>query len=260
MIDYGKVSIICPLYNCEKFVGRTIESVLAQTYDNFELLIVDDLSTDSSIEVVKKFNDVRIKLLFNDKNSGAAESRNNALRNATGKWISFLDSDDLWVPTKLEKQIAFMHLNKFSFSFTNYIEIDENDKPIGKKVVGPNVISKHKMYNFCYIGCLTAMYDREKIGLIQINPKIKKRNDYAIWLKVVKKYNAHRLDEELAMYRRREGSISNVSIKKLLKAHYTLFRVSEGKSVLGSFFLVIRNVWFGFWKKRIYVKKYKVGD
>lgn len=259
MIDYGLVSIICPMYNSENYILETINSVLEQTYQNFELIIVDDLSTDKSREIVKNLNDERIKLLINKMNSGAAVSRNVALQHANGKWIAFLDSDDLWVNTKLEKQLSFMKNNNYHFSFTEYVEIDDKSNELGVIVKGPRKISKHKMNNFCYMGCLTVMYDAN-VGLIQIDERIKKRNDYAIWLKVVKKYKAYMLKEPLAKYRRRIGSISNVSIKKLIKAHYVLFNISEGKGKILSIVHVIRNLWFGFWKKRIYVKKYKVGD
>ncbi len=256
MEDYGLVSIICPMYNSADFISETIESVLGQTYGNFEMLIVDDLSTDNSVEIVKQYDDERIILLSNEKNSGAAESRNNALRHAKGKWMAFLDSDDIWLPDKLEKQLKFMVDNNYHFSFTNYVEIDENSKEIGKRITAPKVVTKHKMNNFCYLGCLTVMYDADFIGLIQIDERIKKRNDYAIWLKCVKKCNAYNLPIDLAKYRRHSGSISNVSLKKLLKAHYVLFRVSEKKCRFISFFRVLRNCFYGYLKKKKYVKKY----
>lgn len=256
MEDYGLVTVICPMYNSSEFVKETIESVLNQTYQNFEMIIVDDLSTDNSTEIVKKYDDKRIILLSNEKNSGAAESRNKALRHAKGKWIAFLDSDDLWYPDKLEKQLEFMVKNNIHFSFTNYIEIDEHSKEIGKRVTAPKVVTKHKMKNFCYLGCLTVIYDAEFIGLIQIDERIKKRNDYAIWLKCVKKCNAYNLPMDLAKYRRHSGSISNVSFKKLLKAHYVLFRISEKKCRIASLLLVIRNCFYGYLKKKKYVKKY----
>ena len=256
MEDYGLVSIICPMYNSEEFIADTIKSVLNQTYKNFEMLIVDDLSIDKSVDIVKSFKDDRIKLLFNKKNSGAAESRNNALRNAKGKWIAFLDSDDLWFEDKLEKQLHFMVKNDYHFSFTNYIEIDEKSNELGIRVTSPKIITKHKMNNFCYLGCLTVMYDADLMGIIQIDERIKKRNDYAIWLKCVKKSNAYNLPIDLAKYRRHTGSISNVSLKKLLKAHYILFKISENKCSFSAFLCVVRNCIFGFLKKKRYVKKY----
>lgn len=163
------VSIITPSYNTAKFIGKTIESVQTQTHRNWELIIVDDCSSDNTDEVVADYlNDDRIKYIKNEKNSGAAISRNRALREAKGKWIAFLDSDDLWLPEKLERQICFMEKNGYHFSYTNYEEIDENDWPINVKVSGPKRINKHGMYNYCYPGCLTVMYDAEYVGLIQI--------------------------------------------------------------------------------------------
>ena len=203
------VSIIMPSYNTAQYISQSIQSVLAQTYLNWELIIVDDCSTDNTENVVSVFlNDNRIKFLKNERNSGAAVSRNRALREARGKWIAFLDSDDLWEPEKLKKQIAFMENHEYHFSYTNYIEIDEESVPNGKSVTGPKRISKHGMYNYCWMGCLTVMYDADAVGLIQI-ADIKKNNDYAIWLKVCKKANCYLLNETLARYRIRNGSISN---------------------------------------------------
>ena len=163
------VSIIMPSYNTAKFIYETIDSDLTQTYTNWELIIVDDCSTDNTDEVVKSFlSDDRIKYIKNEKNSGAAFSRNRALCEAKGKWIAFLDSDDLWLPEKLEKQIAFMEKNDYRFSYTNYIEIDETANPNGRSVTGPKKVTRHGMYNYCWMGCLTVMYDAETVGLIQI--------------------------------------------------------------------------------------------
>ena len=192
------VSIIMPSYNTAKFISETIDSVLTQTYTNWELIIVDDCSTDNTDEVVKSFlSDDRIKYIKNEKNSGAAFSRNRALREAKGKWIAFLDSDDLWLPEKLEKQISFMKKNDYHFSYTNYIEIDENSEANGRRVTGPKKISRHGMYNYCWMGCLTVMYNAETVGLIQI-ADIKKNNDYAMWLKACKKADCYLLDEPLS--------------------------------------------------------------
>lgn len=248
------VSIIMPSYNTGRFIKETIESVLAQTYSNWELIIVDDCSTDNTDEVVNQYlTDERIHYIKNDTNSGAAVSRNRALREAKGKWIAFLDSDDLWEQDKLQKQISFMRDNDYHFSYTNYIEIDEDSKANGKSVTGPKRISKHGMYNYCWMGCLTVMYNAEKVGLIQI-ADIKKNNDYAMWLKVCKKANCYLLDETLARYRKRSGSISNHGYMKLIKWHYKLYREAENKNPISSFVLTVRNLFFGVLKKIRYVK------
>ena len=251
------VSIISPSYNCERFIGKTIDSVLAQTYENWELIIVDDCSTDNTDAVVAKYNDKRIKYLKNEKNSGAAVSRNKALREAKGRWVAFLDSDDLWLPEKLEKQIHFMESNGYHFSYTNYEEIDEDGHKLGVKVTGPKVISETGMFNYCWPGCLTVMYDRKKIGLIQIED-IKKNNDYAMWLKICKKTRCYLLDEVLAEYRRgRRGSISTHGYKELIKWHYRLFRFAEKENPILSLANTIRNILGGLYKKKRYVLYYK---
>jgi len=243
-----------PSYNTGRFIKETIESVLAQSYPAWELIIVDDCSTDDTDDVVSQYlADKRIRYIKNDTNSGAAVSRNRALREAKGKWIAFLDSDDLWEPDKLQKQISFMRDNGYHFSYTNYIEIDEESKANGKSVTGPKRISKHAMYNYCWMGCLTVMYDADTVGLIQI-ADIKMNNDYAMWLKVCKKANCYLLDETLARYRKRSGSISNHGYMKLIKWHYKLYREAENKNPLSSFVLTVRNLFFGVLKKIRYVK------
>ena len=202
------VSIITPCYNAAPFISQAIESVLAQSFGDWEMIIVDDCSTDNTDIVVGKIKDPRIRYIKNEKNSGAAVSRNRALREANGRWVAFLDSHDLWNPEKLEKQIRFMTKKKCYFSYTDYEEIDADGNKTNVFVTGPKVITKTRMFNYCWPGCLTVMYDKKKIGLIQIED-IKKNNDYAIWLKICKKTRCYLLDEVLAEYRRgRSGSIS----------------------------------------------------
>lgn len=252
------VSIITPSYNCAKFVEETIQSILSQTYTNWELLFQDDCSTDNTKEIVAKYaeKDSRIKYECNARNSGAAITRNNALRRAKGKWIAFLDSDDLWLPEKLEKQIKFMQDNNYHFSYTKYCEINEQSEEIGKLISGPKHITKIGMFSFCWPGCLTVMYDREHIGLIQI-ADIKKNNDYAMWLKVAQNANCYLLDGCLAKYRRgRVGSISTHSYTTLIKWHYKLFRQSEEMNPISSLFLTCINLICGIYKKKKYVKRY----
>ena len=250
----GLVSIIMPSYNTGRFIKETIESVLAQSYSNWELILVDDCSKDDTDAVLSEYlADARIRYIKNETNSGAAVSRNRALREAKGKWIAFLDSDDLWEPEKLEKQIRFMEENGYHFSYTNYIEIDEESKPNGKSITGPKKITKHGMYNYCWMGCLTVMYDAETVGLVQIED-IKKNNDYAMWLKACKKANCYLLDEMLARYRKRGGSISNHGYRKLIKWHYKLYREAEKKNPVSSLVLTVRNLFFGVIKKIKYVK------
>lgn len=248
------VSIIMPSYNTASYIRETIQSVLDQTYQNWELIIVDDCSTDNTDEVIASIQDERIRYLKNEKNSGAAVSRNRALREATGRWIAFLDSDDLWMPEKLERQVLFMKRNGYFFSYTNYEEMNEDGKKTGVCVSGPKKITKTGMYNYCWPGCLTVMYDAEHVGLIQI-ADIKKNNDYAMWLQVSKKANCFLLDEYLALYRKgRAGSISTHSIRTMIGWHYKLFRNAEKQNVVASLIFTFRNLLFGAYKKRKYVR------
>lgn len=252
------VSIIMPSYNTELFISDTIKSVLAQTYTNWELIIVDDYSTDHTDDVVNSFSDERIHYYKNSCNKGAALSRNRALRKAKGKWIAFLDSDDLWMPQKLEMQIAFMKENGYLFSYTNYEEINELGEKTGVQVMGPHRITKTGMFNYCWPGCLTVMYDAEALGLIQIED-IKKNNDYAMWLKICKKANCYLLDECMAQYRKgRVGSVSTQSIKTMIKWHYKLFREAEHEPVVMGIINTCRNLVCGLYKKKRYVTKKNV--
>ncbi|MDO4334381.1 MAG: glycosyltransferase family 2 protein [Bacteroidales bacterium] len=254
MNNFGLVSIVTPTWNCGRFIAETIESVLNQTYQNWEMLIVDDCSTDNTKEVVAKYNDPRIKYHCLEKNSGAAVARNTALRMAKGRWIAFLDSDDLWKPEKLERQLKFMVDNGYAFTYHNYTEIDESSKPLGVFVSGKKKVSKWEMFACCWPGCLSVMYDKKIVGLIQIE-NVKKNNDTALWLKVVKKTPCYLMDEDLALYRRRKGSITPPDIKTKIKWHYTLFRQAEKMNPIASAFWMCINILGNSYKKIFYVKK-----
>lgn len=257
MKDYGLVSIITPTWASAKFISETIKSVQAQTYQNWELLIQDDCSVDNTLEVLRPYMeaDSRIKYECNDKNSGAAITRNKALRRATGRWIAFLDSDDLWMPEKLEHQLNFMVDNGYTFSYHQYKEIDENSLDTHTLVSGPKHISRFGMYSFCWIGCLTVMYDRIAIGLLQIGD-IKKNNDYAMWLKVVQNSDCYYLSECLAKYRRgRVGSVSTHGYTTMIKWHYKLWHDAMNMNPVLSLFWTGVNLVCGVFKKVHYVKK-----
>lgn len=229
---------------------------MAQTYHNWELLIQDDCSTDETYKVVESYleMDSRIKYECNSKNSGAAIARNNALRRAKGRWVAFLDSDDLWLPTKLEHQLKFMVENNYAFTYHEYTEMDEGGKDLGVYVSGINKVTSFQMYACCWPGCLSVMYDVDKIGLVQIKD-VKKNNDTAIWLKVVKKAPCYLLKENLACYRRRAVSITPKPIFKRVWAHYPLFRIAEGMNPIRATFWVIMNVFGNAYKKAFYVNR-----
>ena len=252
-----KVSIIIPVYNCERYLDRCVESVLQQTYRNIELILVDDGSTDDSVERLREImqEDDRI-ILLQQVNAGAGAARNRGFAHSRGEYVIFLDSDDLWMPDKLEKQLKFMVDNHYQFSYTNYCEINEQSEETGKLISGPKHVTKAGMYAFCWPGCLTVMYNREQVGLIQI-ADIKKNNDYAMWLKVCKKADCYLLDECLAKYRRgRVGSISTHGYTTLIKWHYKLFREAEGMNPISSFIITCINMVCGLYKKKRYVKSY----
>lgn len=259
MKDYGLVSIITPSWNSAVFIVDTIISVQSQTYTDWELLFQDDCSTDNTKELIAQFaeKDTRIKYECNTQNSGAAITRNNALRRAKGKWIAFLDSDDLWAPTKLEKQLKFMVDNNYAFSYHEYTEMTEDGNDMGVYVSGIKKVNAFNMYACCWPGCLSVMYDREKIGLIQIN-NVRKNNDTAIWLKVVKKSPCYLLKEPLARYRRRKGSVTPPTVLQRIWAHYPLFRVAEEMNPVAATFWTFMNVLGNAFKKVFYVKKYDV--
>ena len=259
MKDYGLVSIITPSWNCAQFITETIRSAQSQTYTDWELLFQDDCSTDNTAELVAEFavKDSRIKYECNPKNSGAAITRNNALKRAKGRWIAFLDSDDLWLPGKLERQVAFMVENDYAFSYHEYTEMTEDGKDMGVYVSGITKVNKFNMYACCWPGCLAVMYDREKIGLIQIND-VKKNNDTAMWLKVVQKAPCYLLKENLARYRRRANSITPKPLWQRIWAHYPLFRVAEKMNPVFATFWTLANVFGNAFKKMFFVKKYEV--
>lgn len=251
-----QVSIITPTYNCARFIAQTIESVQAQTFTDWEMIISDDCSTDDTLKVIEPYlnSDARIKYICNDKNSGAAITRNNALRVAQGRWIAFLDSDDLWLPAKLEQQIAFMESNDYAFSYHEYEEISEAGEPLGVIVSGKRRVGKFDMFACCWPGCLAVMYDTTRIGLIQIND-VRKNNDTAMWLKVVRKADCYLLKSNLARYRRRQGSITPPSIKERILWHYRLFRDAEQMGVVGSAFWMCVNIVGNLYKKIFFVHK-----
>ena len=248
-----------PAHNCGRFIAESIESVQAQTYKNWELIIVDDCSEDDTITTVQEYQkqDSRIRLFRNSVRSGAAVSRNLALKNARGRWIAFLDSDDLWEPAKLEKQIHFMKENGYSFSYHDYIEIDSDSKELGVYVSGKKRVGKFDMFACCWPGCLSVMYDANIVGLIQIRD-IPKNNDTAMWLKAIRKADCYLLKDCLGKYRRRANSITPTHLWHRIWAHYPLFRVAEQMNPVSATFWVAMNVFGNAYKKLKYVKRYTV--
>ena len=212
--DYGLVSVIMPNYNSEKYIKETIASVLAQTYKNWELLFIDDCSTDGSLEIVSAIQDERIKILKNPKNSGAAITRNYGIDEAKGRWIAFLDSDDLWTPDKLQIQLAYMVEKNVAFSFTSYEVLHANNEQ--KIVFEPkkDSYSYQDILKHNHIGCLTVMYDTEKLGKVYMPVNAIKREDFACWLSILREgTKAYCVHQCLALYKIHANSVSSNKIK-----------------------------------------------
>lgn len=229
----GLVSIIMPSYNAARFIGESINSVLLQTYSNWELLIVDDCSKDNSVEVVRKFANIdkRVVLFSLEKNVGAAAARNVAIEHAQGQYIAFLDSDDVWDEYKLEKQLAFMKQYSYAFTFSNYYVMEENGKKTENIVKVPSSLSYHQYLRNTIIGCLTVIIDRQQTGDFKM-PLIKSSHDMALWLLIMKRgFKAYGLKDVLAGYRL--VSTSNTARKwKAAKDVWKVYREIEGLSVL----------------------------
>lgn len=228
------ISIITPSYNSSIFILKTLKSVTSQSFDNWEMIIVDDCSTDNSIDVIQPFAqcDSRIKLIQLAENSGAAVARNKAIEAASGRFIAFLDSDDLWAPDKLEKQVQFMLDQDIAFSFSAYEKIDEEGVPFDVVSV-PNKISYKQLLKTNVIGCLTAMYDVEKLGKVYM-PVNTKREDFATWLAILKKVDyAYGMPDVLAQYRV-YASQSSAKKTKMAKENWRLYRDIEQLGMLRS--------------------------
>lgn len=237
------VSIITPNFNAVNFINETINSVLSQTYKNWELLIQDDCSTDGSYEKALEWaeKDSRIKVERNPKNSGAAISRNNAIARSKGDYIAFLDSDDLWLPEKLEKQLSFMQENNCDFSYTRYELINANGKKLGKRVRIPNRLTYGKYLFHCYTGCLTVMYDAKKLGK-EPGPNVKNNNDYALFLPLVKKSkNAKGIQQVYGFYRIVGKSVSRNKFKKI-KPYIQVLHDYNRVPMIGTLFFLTTNI------------------
>ena len=231
------VSIITPLYNNERFVEETIRSVIAQSFTDWEMLITDDCSTDHSTSIVQQYadRDSRIHLIRLKNNSGAAAARNTSLRQAKGKYIAFLDSDDLWMPEKLEKQVQYMRQGQYAFTYTWYDTITEDGNPTGKTIRTPDSLTYHQYLRNTAIGCLTVMIDREQTGLFYM-PDIRSSQDMALWLDILKRgLTAYCLPQSLSRYRL-VGKSNSSNKWKAAKDVWKVYREIEHLNLLYSAF------------------------
>ena len=252
MDENVSVSIITPSYNCSSFIGEPIESIQAQTYTNWELLITDDCSQDNSREVIQFYadKDPRIKLLVLDKNSGAGVARNNSIRAAKGRYIAFCDSDDRWYPEKLEKQLQFMKDSGCTLSYSSYDVCDEDGEIIGY-VECLKELTKPKILRDNGIGCLTAIYDSEKLGKHYM-PTMRKRQDWCLWIDIIRSGGvAKGFQQPLALYRERVNSISS-NKAEMLKFNYEVYHTFLRKSPLVSWAML-----FGKFMPYYFYKKIK---
>ncbi|WP_281541814.1 glycosyltransferase family 2 protein [Maribacter aestuarii] len=236
------ISIITPVYNSEKYISENIRSVQNQTYAYWEHILVDDCSNDSSAEIIKACasKDQRVKYHRLEKNSGAGVARNRAIELAKGNYIAFLDSDDLWYPEKLEKQLLFMKKNGYHFTSTDYDIMDEKGIKLPKYVKCKPLVTYSRALYKNPIGCLTVIYNVDFFGK-QYMPSIRKRQDYALWLKLLKKTNGYGLNECLASYRVGNPSISANKLD-LLKYEWKIYRDVEGFSFFKSSFYLVSAI------------------
>lgn len=231
------VSIVTPTYNCGRFIAATIESVLNQSYSNWEMIIIDDCSKDDTKEIVEEYckKDSRIKYYLLKTNSGAAVARTEGIKLAKGEYIAFLDSDDLWSPDKLQIQLEFMVVNHYFITCTQYEQIDEFGKKLEKVIPVKKKVDYNGVLLTCPVGNSTVMYNVEKLGKFKV-PDIRKRNDDALWLQMLKKEKyIYGINETLMQYRIRNNSISRNKLS-LVKYHWQLYREIEHLSIIRSIF------------------------
>lgn len=244
----GLVSIIVPVYNSEKYIRETIACVEAQTYGDWELLLVEDHSSDGTLAVIERcmeeWKDSRIQVIRQPSNLGAARARNRGLEEARGRYIAYLDADDLWVPEKLEKELRFLREKEAAFVFTGYEFADEQGRGTGKVVHVPETLSYRQALSNTTIFTTTVMFDTEKIGKELLEMPVVKSEDTALWFKVLRSgYTAYGLDENLVRYRR-SGSTLSANKLEALGRIWHLYRSQEGLSPLRS------ACYFVFWAIR----------
>jgi len=240
------VSVIMPTYNCAEFIEESIQSVISQSITDWEILIEDDCSTDNTEEVLKPYLEKYPNIHYHrlERNGGPAVARTEALKKARGRYIAFLDSDDIWHSKKLEKQISFMENTGADFTATGYNQMDESGNSLHTVCLPPKKMS----YERCIclsnpIGNLTVMYNREKLGQFEV-PMIKKRNDFALWLKILRKTKwCYGMDDVLATYRvGRSGSVSSNKLAQA-KYHWQLYREIERHNLIRSMFEMCCWAW-----------------
>ena len=250
MYKKNMVSIIIPIYNAKKWIKDTIENILNQTYDNFELILVDDNSKDGTLKILKQYeNKNNIKIIYLEKNVGPGIARNIGLKYAKGRYICFQDADDLWEKDKLEKQIRFMKRGEYAFSYTGFKYIKENNKL--KTVHIPEKLNYEEALKDIRILTNSVMFDLEKIDIDLLKMKNINAEDIATWFNILKKgYTAYGLDEPLVFYRLRKDSRSGNKLKSA-KDRWNIYRKEEGLTILKSSYYFLYYILTSL-KKRIF--------
>ena len=247
------VSVITPSYNSIRFIGETISSVQNQSYENWEMIIVDDGSTDQSAAKIKEIieGDSRIRLLSLKENVGAAKARNLAIQEARGRYIAFLDSDDIWLPHKLKTQLLFMEEMNIAFSYASYSLIDENGNELNREVSVPKSVDYHYLVGNTIIGCLTVMIDREKIPYVEM-PSVQPE-DTALWLNLLHEgYEAKGIQQVLAKYRIVTNSVSRNKIRAAFR-YWKLLREQERLNSVQIFYYFSKYAYHAYKKNKINV-------
>ncbi len=246
------ISIITPVHNSEKLILETIKSVQEQTYHNWEMILIDDCSTDNSIRIINELieKDPRISLIINEKNSGAAITRNKGIKAAIGDFITFIDADDIWFPDFLRNSLNTCLNNNYEFVFSSYKRFDENLQPLIADFIVPERVDYNKILKSCSIPCLTAFIDIRRIGKHYM-PIMNKRQDWGLWLSVLKDVDyAYGIAEPMAIYRMRRDSISR-NKRKLIPYVWKIYREVEGFNVLISAYYLMHWALNGF--KKYYI-------
>ncbi len=252
------VSIITPTYNAEKYVRQTIDSVVAQSFPDWEMICVDDCSSDGTVRIVRSLQeqDSRVKLFQLEKNSGPGIARDHAVAKAQGRYLAFLDADDLWKTEKLAKQVDFMQRENLPFTFCFYDWMTEDGRMVGKTVTAPNPLTYEHMRYCNHVGNLTGIYDTERFGKIPISG-IRKRQDWMLWLTILKEIKIARpVAESLAVYRLRENSVSS-SKWKMLRANFDFYRQHFQESQWRAGVSLAINVYHQFFVKPRYFRNDK---
>lgn len=235
-----KISVITPAFNAANYIDETVQSVIAQTFSDWEMIIVDDASTDDTYQKITAWTekDSRIKAVRLDKNSGVAAARNAALDNASGDFIAFLDADDLWLPEKLEKQYNFMRDNGYVLTYTEYKTFATNDRSQTKHVRVPHVMTYNSIFKNTAIACLTVMVDRKTAGDFRM-PPLSHTEDQCTWQDILSRgYKAYALCEPLSLYRQGNGSLTDNKLKVIKRQWYT-YRSYHKLSVVKSAYYFI---------------------